>query len=227
MLTRAESIKNIFSGREAIEQLRSEVAEKNTYRSSLLNNSFEVVSLLAKGPLLVIYAVFAKVMSLMCFVCGANSWGRSWLITYKSIGYEVIEVFCKVHYGSRWLVRSKNVASRNTEIFLKCPPIQKALASEEVRALLYPTESQSDNLDLGNIDQGYCQGMASWFISLLCRISSYPGDFEKKLISIANLFKDGAPIEAQLIQKMLPQEKKCLGFQNIRGEPYGIVNIRK
>ncbi len=192
------SLQRFLEGRDAVREIAicRKKSSASLLRSERLNGqNIEWIS--TPELFLKIYAVFVRQTGCLLVLFGMQETG-SRLVLYARRITLCDDRYYRDLFGKRFLVRSINLPKPDKADVFAHPPIAcSSLLDTQVRKLVHPNRREL-SFENGN---GVCLGSSDWFAYLYFKTRQLFSDPRHHLIAIARLFKEGAPIEAQVLQK--------------------------
>jgi len=178
-----DALKKFFSGTEAIDDLKRKAAKSEL--------PFEW-----DESLMPIYSAFAKALSEVFLTFSLWDLGHKWLLQAKWAQIHPDSYFRKL-FGDRFLVRSVNLPPLDkVDECSQCSMEVASLDDSRVKKLLPANVKQLQFIG----EEGGCLGGSEWMLSLYFRTTNLFANTKQHLIALANLFRKGLPLEAQVLQ---------------------------
>ncbi|NGX53195.1 MAG: hypothetical protein KR126chlam5_01508 [Candidatus Anoxychlamydiales bacterium] len=120
-----------------------------------------------------------------------------------------MELLNKIRFGTNHLVTSANKVSPDYEDI----SIDLTRVDKQIKDTLIDKHKGKNSLELNEKNNGICRGMSTWFDFLYTNTKEMFKDkpSESHIKAVANIFKNGSPIEGYLMQKFataLPIQNK-------------------
>ncbi|MBS3903117.1 MAG: hypothetical protein KGZ30_01940 [Anaplasmataceae bacterium] len=192
------NLRQFLVGKEAIQAIHNaKTIQPHDYPKKALHKDAVLYPTLSH-PFLKIYTVFIEKIGYTLSLLGIRETGARFVLHARYSSLKTDSYYQKF-FGKQFLVRSINLPNLQRADVFAHPTMQRsALPDDAVRQLIDPSFEELDFLN----NKGVCLGTCEWFAYLYFKTNYLFSNAQQHLIAIANQFKEGAPVEAQVLQKL-------------------------
>ena len=189
-------------------------------KGSLYYGSFEVVWVLTTLPFRIVYSIFLRSISALLSCAYFEKMATSIGFIAQSSEVYIDNIIRQLFWGAKRIIPSCNTYAPDARYVTRVESIQREnLKDPKIREHL---TKLYDKVTF-NLEGGLCSGAVNWFNYLFLlgiyqktRLVEDCADFREYMTAISQLFKDGQPIQAALLQSLFGVDETLLGIKETK-----------